>query len=138
MMLIAFGAASCQADTYAHDDSVLPVAAKSVIKKNFKAGVSLVKIDKDFGMVSEYEVILTDGSEITFDSKGNWKDVETAANKAVPAGFIPKGVSDFVAKNHKGVKIVGIEKDRNGYEVQLANGIDIKFNKDGAFKKYDD
>lgn len=137
MMILSFvGVAS--ADDYAHDASVLPEAAKSVLKKNFKSGVSVVKIDKDFGRVSEYEVVMTDGSEVTFDSKGNWKDVEVCRDKAVPAGFVLKPISDYVSKNHKGMKIVGIEKERSGYDVQLSNGIEMKFSAAGKFRRYDD
>lgn len=135
-MLLTIGSVAC-ADEYAHNDNVLPVAAKTVIKKNFKAAVSLVKIDKDFGRVSDYEVILDDGSEITFDADGNWKEVETNVSKSVPSGFLPKGVIDFVNKNHKGQHVIGIEKKRNGYDVELSNGIDLKFDKTGAFNKYD-
>ena len=124
-------------DEYAHDDTVLPAAAKSSIKKNFKSSVSIVKIDKDFGRISEYEVTLTDGSEITFDRNGNWKEVETNIGKQVPAAYIPAGVRDYVAKNQKGAHVVGIEKERNGYEVSLSNGIDIKFDRQGKFIRFD-
>lgn len=129
---------ACAGDKYAHDASVLPTAAKTVIQKNFKANVSLVKIDKDFGRVSEYEVILSDGSEITFDRDGNWKDVEVTNNKSVPSGFILKPIQDYVKANQKGTRIVGIEKKHNGYEVELSNGVDIKFDSSGNFKRYDD
>lgn len=124
-------------DEYAHDDTVLPAAAKSSIKKNFKSSVSVVKIDKDFGRISEYEVTLTDGSEITFDRNGNWKEVETNIGKQVPAAYIPAGVRDYVAKNQKGAHVVGIEKERNGYEVSLSNGIDMKFDRQGKFIRFD-
>lgn len=130
-------AAVAWAGDYVHDGSVLPQAAQAVIKKNFKSKVSVVKIDKTLGKITEYEVVLTDGSEITFDAKGNWKEVETAKNKNVPSGFIPKAISDYVSKNHKGQKIVGIEIKHDGYEIDLSNGIDIRFNKAGDFVKYD-
>lgn len=125
-------------DTYAHDASVLPMAARSTIDNTFKAKVSLVKIEKTLGRVTEYEVILTDGSEICFDRDGNWKSVETNKSKSVPSTFIPKTMREHLNRYHKGVNIVGIEKDRGGYEVELANGMDIKYNKDGSFKRYDD
>lgn len=137
-MLIGIVASTYAKDSYAHDASVLPQAARSVIAKNFKADVSLVKIDKTLGHIKEYEVILTDGTEISFDNKGNWENVETAQNKSVPSGFIPKGISDYVKKNHSGTRIVGIEKERNGYDIELSNGIDIKFDKNGNFIRYDD
>lgn len=137
MLALCIVGTAC-ADTYAHDASVLPRAAQSVLKKNFKSNVSVVKIDKDFGRVSEYEVVLSDGAEVTFDSKGNWKDVEVAADKSVPAGFVLKPISDYVSKNHKGAKIVGVDKNRSGYEVQLNNGIEMKFSTSGQFVRYDD
>lgn len=136
-LLVGITAAASAKDTYAHDASVLPEAARTTIANNFKSKVSIVKIDKDFGRISEYEVTLTDGTEISFDSNGNWENVETNNAKAVPAGFIPKAISDYVAKNQPDTRIVGIDKERNGYEVELSNGVDIKFNKDGQFIRYD-
>lgn len=136
-LLIGITSAASAKDTYAHDASVLPEAARTTIANNFKSKVSVVKIDKDFGRISEYEVTLTDGTEISFDSKGNWENVETNNAKSVPAGFIPKAISDYVAKNQPNTRIVGIDKERNGYEVELSNGVDIKFNKDGQFVRYD-
>lgn len=124
-------------DTYARDIKVLPAAAQSEINNNFKAGVSVIKIDKDLGRISEYEVVLNDGTQITFDSKGNWKDIEVAPNKEVPDKYIPAQVKNFVNKSHKGKKIVGIEKDRKEYEVTLSDGIEIKFSSKGDFIKYD-
>lgn len=125
-------------DKYAHDASVLPESARSTIASNFKAAVSLVKIDKGIGGIHEYEVILTDGTEISFDKNGNWDNVETSRHTSVPGGFIPAGVKDYVARQHAGTKIVGIDKERNGYEVELSNGIDMKFDKSGKFIRYDD
>ena len=137
MLAITFGGAAF-ADIYAHSDAVLPEAAKSVLKKNFKSAVSVVKIDKDFGRVSEYEVILKDGSEVSFDSKGNWKDVEVANDKSVPAAFVLQPIQQYVKTNHAGQKIVGIEKNHRDIEVTLSNGIEMKFDTAGKFLKYDD
>lgn len=124
--------------SYSHDASVLPEAAKSTISNNCKAKVSVVKVDKDFGRVSEYEVILTDGTEISFDRDGNWKNVETSNTHAVPSAFVPVQIRNYVAKNQAGTNIVGIEKERKGYEVELSNGVDMKFDKAGNFIRYDD
>lgn len=136
MVALTFGG-SALADTYAHDDAVLPPAAKTVIKNNFKATVSVVKIDKDFGRISEYDVVLNDGSEISFDAKGNWKEVEVNRNKSVPASFVISPISDYVKKNHAGQNIVGIEKGRKKIEVTLSNGVELEFDHAGKFLRYD-
>lgn len=125
-------------DTYSHDPKVLPEAARTLIDKHFVAKVSVVKIDKDFGRISEYEAVLTDGTEISFDRDGKWDNIETARTAAVPAAFVPKAIAGYVAKNHPGVSIVGIDKERHGYDIELSDGTDIKFNREGKFLRYDD
>lgn len=125
-------------DRYTHDTSVLPQAARTTIRNNFKSDVTVIKIDKDFGRISEYEVILSDGTEISFDFKGNWKNVETRKSSAVPNAFVLKQIRDYVAKAQPGTRVVGIEKERSGYDVELSNGIDMKFDSKGNFKRYDD
>lgn len=77
-------------DSYSHDAAVLPKAAQTTISQNFNSKVSVVKIDKDFGRISEYEVVLTDGTEITFDRNGNWDNIEVAGNKSVPSALVPQ------------------------------------------------
>ncbi|ROT19144.1 hypothetical protein EEL53_11095 [Muribaculaceae bacterium Isolate-114 (HZI)] len=137
-MLIGIAGYGFAKDIYAHDASVLPKAAQSIIAKNFKAKVSVVKMDKDFGRVTEYEAILADGTEISFDRDGNWDNIEVNKSKSVPAALVPKGIRNFVAKQQPGQRIVGIDKERSGYDVELTNGIDLKFNKAGQFIRYDD
>ena len=122
---------------YSHDPVGLPNAARTILKNNFKANVSHFKIEKDFGMVKEYDVVLTDGTEITFDSHGNWKDIEVRQNASVPASLIPAAIKEYVKQNQKKAKITGIEKNRSGYEVELSNGVEMKFNNEGKFLRYD-
>ena len=124
-------------DSYTHDINVLPAAAQTIPKNNFKSEVNHIKIEKDWGRVSEYDVILSDGSEITFDTAGNWKDIEVKRTASVPDSFIPQEIATYVKQNQKNAKITGIEKNRSGYEIELSNGVDMKFNKDGKFLRYD-
>ncbi len=125
-------------DTYTHNVSVLPVAARTTLKNNFKADVNHIKIDKTLGRVSEYDVILNDGTEITFDSDGNWKDIEMGPTTSVPKKFVPEAIVNYVKQYQPKAIITGIEKERGGYQVDLSNGVEMKFNSEGKFLKYDD
>lgn len=124
-------------ENYSHNPADLPNSAQTILKNNFKAGVSHFKIEKDFGKVKEYDVVLTDGTEVTFDSHGNWKDIEVRQKGSVPAALVPKTIADYVKQNQKKIKIIGIEKNRSGYEVELSNGVEMKFNSEGQFLRYD-
>lgn len=137
LAVFAVTTAASARDTYSRNPADLPAAARAELKKSFKAEISLIKIDKDL-LSTDYEVVLTDGTEVKFDSKGNWQEVECRADKSVPDAYVPAATRQWLAKNHKGVKVVGIEKTSRGYEAQLSNGLEAKFDAAGRFLRYDD
>ena len=49
---------------------------------------------------------------------------------AVPDAVVPQQIKDYAAKNYADKKIVKIECNSYGYEIELDNGVEIKFDKD--------
>ncbi len=136
IVFVAVTAANAR-DNYYRDASVLPMSAQTQLKKVFKARVNLVKVDKSLGRVDEYEVVLADGTEIEFDRAGNWKSVEVGKGSEVPSAIVPESIRKYVKKTQN-QKIVGIEKNRRHYKVELANDVELIFNLNGNFVRYDD
>ena len=102
LLLLAVSVLSVSArDTYSRDVNVLPASARTVLDNNFKSKVSFIKIDKTLGSITEYEVVLQDGSEVTFDKDGNWKDIEVRVKSSVPSSLVPAGIKNFVKNNQK-------------------------------------
>lgn len=134
VMLIAV-ASSVSALTYAGtpvSESELPKAATAFLTKHFP-GDNIRKAEKDSGRRGmEYEVDMTSGAEIDFLADGDWKEVKAARGNAVPAAIIPTAISDYVAKNFKGLSIVEISRKRGGYEVELSNGTELRLNSDAT------
>ena len=64
--------------------------------------------------------------EVEFTKNGEWKDVECKYGE-VPAAIVPQQIRDYVAKNYPDRKITAIDRDRRDYEVELDNGLDLKF-----------
>lgn len=125
-------------DVVTRDENQLPVAARQLIKKHFpQAKISYIKIDKDLFKSTTYDVTLTNGTEIDFNSKGEWTDID-CKKAVVPAALIPSEISKYVSSNFEGQKIVKIDRDRKGYEIELSNGLDVKFDPYGGFLKLDD
>ncbi len=115
----------------------LPATAQATLNKYFaKSNVNHIKIDsKTFGG-KEYDVILDDGTEIEFDSKGNMKDID-AGTRGIPSAMILKPIRDYIKANFKGQKIVSMEVKSNKYEIELSNGVDLEFDRNGNFRKVD-
>ena len=115
----------------------LPEAAKAFVQQHFPGQViDYVVRDTDFdGDV--YEICLNNGVEIDFDLAGIWEKVDCNYD-AVPNEIIPNVIANYVNAHHGGDFIVKIDKEHYGYEVELSNGIELKFTADGQLLAYDD
>jgi len=135
--LCSFGAIQAR-DQVVRDVTLLPKAAQTFLSKNFKSDVSFIKIEKTMGYVHEYEVVLTDGTEVNFNRDGSWDNVETPGDKAVPSQIVPKAITNYVSKNFPRQHIVSIDKEKHGYDIELESGLDLVFDRAGNFKRIDD
>lgn len=127
------------ADVITKDVNQLPLAARNFINKHFtKPQVTHIKIDSEIMQSKKYEVLLSNGTEIDFDSKGNWTEVDAKKAK-VPAALIPSFVNDYLkVNNFKNEFVTKIQRERRGCEVDLNTGLSFKFDKNGKFRKADD
>lgn len=115
----------------------LPSASREFLQKYFKdTGISYVKVEQDF-MERSYEVLLMNGSKVEFDRSGQWETVDCRKDP-LPDGIVPAQIDNFVKKNHPGQSIVKIDRDKRGYEIELRNGLEIKFDKKYNMVSYDD
>ena len=127
--------------TFANDRIIpaeqLPAAAKTFIQKNFPGqAVSYAKIDKDFGKTT-YEVCLNNGVELEFDKNGAMDKVDCHYS-AVPANLVPATIANYVKTHFAGATVVKIDKERYGYDVELSNDLELKFNSKGQLMRIDD
>ena len=108
-------------DVITRDAKQLPLTARNFINQYFtKPQISHIKIETGILGSKSYEVLLTDRTEIDFDSNGNWTDVD-CKKAAVPAALIPASVKEYVKMNFPQEIITKIERGRSGVEVELAN-----------------
>lgn len=134
---LTVGSLSARDKIYRSAD-VLPQAAHTTLQQAFpKADVNRIKVDSELIGGKDYEVVLSDGSEIEFNDKGEWKEVD-CGHRAVPRQFVLPQIATYVKTNYKGAKIVKVEKSRSDYDVELSTGVDLKFDRSGAFLRIDD
>jgi len=112
--------------------SQLPQKAQQFITKHF-SGVEVFSATVD----DDYEVYLANGTKVEFTLQGEWKEVKCAGG-AVPAAIIPAAISKYVKTNFANASIIKIDKKYSGYEIELNNGVELKFDKNGNFLSYDD
>lgn len=126
-------------DVITKDINQLPLSARNFINKYFpKPEVTHIKIGKEVMESKKYEVLLTNGTEIDFDSKGSWLEVDARKGK-VPEALVPTFVKDYLkANNFTKEFVTKVERERKATEVKLNTGLSFKFDKNGKFRKADD
>lgn len=110
----------------------LPQKAQQFITTHF-SGVEFLSATVD----DDYEVYLANGTKVEFTLQGEWKEVKCPGS-AVPAAIIPAGISKYVKANFPNSTIVKIDKKYSGYDIELNNDMELKFDKNGRFLSYDD
>ena len=111
------------------DFEQLPQEAQQFVKLHF-ADWTVAYVTLEKGLLSrEYKVLFNEGGVIEFNEAGLWKEVETK-QEAVPQTLIPSVVRDYLHINHPKQSVQKIERDKKHYEVELSNGLELKFSHD--------
>ena len=108
--------------------NALPVKAQTLLSNQFNnQKVMLATIES--GVVSRsYDVVLQNGTKLEFDKKGNLTEIDCKLG-IVPALLIPQAIKNYLKDNYAGQSVKKIEMNKNEYEVELTNGLDLTFNK---------
>ena len=116
--------------------SQLPATAQDFLKKHFPKQTPnyILKDEETFSL--DYKVQLAVGTEIEFERKGNWEEI-VGNERPIPNTVVPATIVTYIQKNYKGASIVKIDKGTWDYEVDLDNGLELKFNKSGEFLRID-
>ena len=123
------------------DIKSIPAKAQNFITQNF-ADKKVVSVVKDSEILdTEYNVFFSDMTSIKFSSKGEWKEVN-GNKKCIPTNIAPATIANYINENYSGICIAKIEIDKDlfdfQYKIELTNGVDMMFDKNGAFIGFDD
>ncbi len=112
---------------------VLPQTAVEFINTHYQGEkISRIEWDTD-NTPAKYEVKLANGDEITFDSNGEWKEVETDNKTMIPRTLLPDTIYKYVAFKYPKLNIVEAKKNTVGYRVEISNGVELIFSSTGKF-----
>lgn len=115
----------------------LPEEISAFVKQHFpNTTIANVKTEKDANGM-EFDLTLNDSTEIDFDANKQWNKVECKAG-AVPEKIVPQAIATYAKDNYQEQAIIEIDKnDKGGYEIKLANGVELKFDEAGKFLSVD-
>jgi hypothetical protein len=119
---------------YTTDIQKLPVNSQQFLQTHFSdVKVSHISIERSWIGIRDYDVILTDGTEVEFMKSGEWKEVNRRGLE-VPQDIVLPAIANYVKTNFPGSIIVAIEKDDRKLEVKLNNGLELNFSAQGQLR----
>ena len=108
--------------------NALPAKVQTLLSQHFN-GQKVMLVTIESGVVSRsYDVVLQNGTKLEFDKKGNLTVIDCKQD-IVPAQLIPQAIRNYLKDNYAGQSVKKIEMNKNEYEVELVNGLDLTFNK---------
>jgi hypothetical protein len=115
----------------------LPEKAQMFLTKHFdNVEVLYAKAERDMGIVTSYDVVLSGNVKVEFNRSGEWTNVD-CEHSQVPNSILPQGVLDYVSTKFAKAYVVEIERGLMGYDVKLSNDLDLDFDKNGKFLRVD-
>lgn len=108
--------------------NALPAKAQTLLSQHFN-GQKVMLATIETGVINKtYDVVLQNGTKLEFDKKGNLTEID-CKQATVPVNLIPQAIKNYLMANYAGQSVKKIEMNKNEYEVELANGLDLTFNK---------
>ena len=130
--IVCFGFSSAMAQ----NTNANPAITQFVTQHFPDATVQMVMPDDD-----DIDVVLNDYTKIEFRRNNEWKKVDcehSTTFTAVPATLVPEQITAYVTANFPNAIIKKLEKNFRGWEIELNNGLELKFNSNFKVMEIDD
>jgi hypothetical protein len=135
-IITAFVAILCFGMSTAMAQNTNPAITQFVEQYFPKATVQMVMPDED-----DIDVVLSDYTKIEFRLNNEWKKVDCEHSTVytnVPAELVPEQITAYVTANFPNAIIKKLEKKFRGWEIELNNGLELKFNSNFRLMEIDD
>lgn len=135
-IILAFVAIVCFGLSTAMAQNTNPAITEFVAQYFPQATIQMVLPDDD-----DIDVMLSDYTKIEFRLNNEWKKVDcehSTTYLAVPAELVPEQITAYVTNNFPQAVIKKLEKKFAGWEIELNNGLEVKFTNSFRVMEIDD
>ncbi len=121
--------------------SDLPKQSQTFLETHFQSvEIGSVIKDRDDGR-NTWEVKLTNGWEIDFRRNGEWNYIDCHSSSIPESIFMlmteTTKIWNYCGENYPNTHIVEIDKESFGYDIELSNGTELRFNSRDDFSRID-
>lgn len=131
---VVFSLSSCDKEEII-PSSELASEITSYISTHFPNNTIIQVIKDRDGFTKNYDILLSENVNLEFNRKKEIIDIDGVTQ--LPNSVIPEKILQYVTTNFSANFITGWELDDKNQQVQLDNGLDLEFNMQGAFLRFD-
>lgn len=140
MMITLFLMVFLAGSSFAQGTGILPQKAQDFVEEHF-SDATLAEVDKQDGWFNwdkneMYEVKFTNGIKLDFDRDGEVTEIDSKNGEKIPEEIIPENIRSYVQSEYNS-QIISWELDDDEQDVELADGTEIEFDRQGNFRKLD-
>lgn len=140
--LVAIVAAFTTQTTQAQNLKGIPENAKSYIARHFENS-TINHYEKEADLLDiEHKVYLNHNGvsfRLEFDKYGNITEISSIDNKTpLPGSVLPVKITQHVRKKYPKANIIEWERKRGTQTIELDNGLELVYNRNGNFLRMDD
>lgn len=134
---LIFSTSSCNSDDSDSPEVIveiteLPEQSRTFLETNFN-GFLVNRVTKDISSIDEYyEIFINNGITIDFNQTGEWTEVD-GNGQSIPTGFIDEDIVNYTSMNFPSFPIENIDKKLYGYDVDLTNNTELRFDTSGNY-----
>ncbi len=133
----AFMLTSCEKeDEFLIDISQVPSEIQTFVSNHFPAQTITRVIKETEGSAQTHDLYLDNLTKLEFNGTNNVVDTEGPSK--LPDSLLSENILIFVGLTYPTNYITGWELDNSNQQIQLNNGIEIEFNKNGNFLRIDE
>ncbi|MEX2566827.1 MAG: PepSY-like domain-containing protein [Cyclobacteriaceae bacterium] len=116
-------------------ESDLPSEILTYVDTHFPEN-DILQIERErHGIIKRYKVILEENINLEFN--GKMEVIEIEGGTKLPDSVIPAEILTYVGTNYPENDIIAWELEGRDQQVELDNGLELKFNMDGEFLRID-
>ena len=133
-MMTTFILTGCGKETILNENDI-PTEIKTYVEKHFPGSKILQCVKDKDGLELNYDVIIEGNFKLEFNKKKEIESIDGVTQ--LPDSVIPAKILNYVQTNYASNFITDWDLDRNDQQVELDNGLELKFNKSGDFLRID-
>lgn len=138
LAFLFFSISFSSAQNKSADLQQLPEKSQSFIQAHFSnLEVMRVKVKTKRDQVEKYKVKMSGREKIEFDGNGDFYKIDMQCGK-VPASLLSSSIKTYVSQHYPDLYITQLKFKKRYDEIELSNGLELEFDKNGRFLRIDD